>query len=142
MQCPESIRAQAYFDRELDSPGAADIERHAQHCGKCCKLLENLKQMRCALRRELTFMSIPAAKKVRIVRALNQECRFGMTPAYRRALRAWRARPFWQGAFAGIGAVVLAVSLTFLRLRKNGINRFHPQSSLLNRHFPGDKYVG
>jgi anti-sigma factor RsiW len=114
MQCPEFVRAQAYFDRELDSPGAADIERHAQHCGKCCKLLEDLKQVRCALRRELTFMGTPAAMKVRIIRALNQESGFGVTSVHRQDLRAWCARPFWHGAFAGIGAVVLAASLTFL----------------------------
>jgi anti-sigma factor RsiW len=29
-------------------------------------------------------------------------------------LGAWRARPFWLGAFAGIGGVALAASLTFL----------------------------
>jgi anti-sigma factor RsiW len=114
MQCAESVRAQAYFDRELDSPGAADIERHAEHCGKCCKLLENLKQVRRALRRELTYMSIPAAMKVRVLRALNQESRFGITPVHRRDLRAWCARPFWQGAFAGIGGVALAAILTYL----------------------------
>jgi anti-sigma factor RsiW len=114
MQCAESVRAQAYFDRELDSPGAADMERHAQHCGKCCKLLEDLKQMRRALRRELLFMSIPAAMKVRVIRALNQESGFGITPVHRRDLRAWCARPFWHGAIAGIGGVVLAASLTFL----------------------------
>ena len=114
MQCAESVRAQAYFDRELDSPGAADIERHAQHCGKCCKLLEDLKQVRCALRRELTYVSIPAAMKVRVIRALNQESRFGITPVHRRDLRAWCARPFWQDAFAGVGGVALAASLTLL----------------------------
>lgn len=114
MQCAESVRAQAYFDRELYSPGAADIERHARHCGKCCQLLEDLKQMRCALRRELTYMSIPAAMKFRVIRVLNQESRFGITPVDRRDFRAWCARPFWHGAFAGIGGIALAASLTFL----------------------------
>jgi anti-sigma factor RsiW len=89
MQCAESVRAQAYFDRELDSPTAADIERHAQHCSKCSRLLEDLKQMRSALRRELTYMSIPAAMKARVIRALNQESRFGITPVQRRDFRAW-----------------------------------------------------
>jgi len=55
MQCAESLRAQAYFDRELYSPGAAEIERHVQHCGKCCMLLLDLKQLRTALRQELTY---------------------------------------------------------------------------------------
>jgi anti-sigma factor RsiW len=114
MQCAESVRAQAYFDRELYSPGAADIERHARHCGKCCKLLEDLQQMRCALRRELTYMSIPAAMKARVVGALKQESRLEITPVYPRALRASCTRPFWRGAFAGIGGIALAASLAFL----------------------------
>jgi anti-sigma factor RsiW len=114
MQCADSVRAQAYFDRELDSPGATDIEHHAQHCGKCCQLLEGLKQMRFTLRRELTYMSIPAALKVRVIRALDQESRLGIVPVRRPDLRAWCSRPFWQGAFAGIGGVALAASLTFL----------------------------
>jgi hypothetical protein len=96
VQCAESVRAQAYFDRELASPSAVDIERHAQHCLKCCKLLVDLMQMRCALRRDLAYMSIPAAMKVRVIRALNRESRIGITPVYARDLRAWLARPFWQ----------------------------------------------
>jgi anti-sigma factor RsiW len=114
MQCAESARAQAYFDRELYSPGAADIERHARHCGKCCKLLEDLQQIRRALRQELTYTSIPAAMKARVVGALNRESGLGITPVHPRALRASCTRPFWRGAFAGIGGMALAASLTFL----------------------------
>lgn len=114
MPCAESVRAQAYFDLELDSPGAADIERHAQHCGKCRRLLEDLKQMRCALRRELTYMRIPAAVKVRVIHALNHESKFRIAPVNRRGLRAWCTRPFWRGAFAAIGGMALAASLTLL----------------------------
>jgi anti-sigma factor RsiW len=114
MQCAESVRAQAYFDRELASPGAADVERHAQHCAKCCRLLEDLKQLRCALRRELNYTSIPAAMKVRIVRALNQESASTIGLAHARDPGAWRARSFWQGAFTGISGIALAASLAFL----------------------------
>jgi anti-sigma factor RsiW len=114
MRCAESLRAQAYFDRELYSPGAAEIERHVQHCGKCCMLLLDLKQLRTALRRELTYGSLPPALEVRMARALNQESTFRITPVNRRGLRAWRARPFWQGAFTGIGGMAVAASLAFL----------------------------
>jgi anti-sigma factor RsiW len=114
MQCAESLRAQAYFDRELDSPGAAVIERHVQHCGKCCMLLVDLKQVRTAMRRKLTYMSVPPALEVRIARALNQESTSKIAPIYRGDFGAWRARPFWLGAFTGIGGMALAASLAFL----------------------------
>jgi anti-sigma factor RsiW len=115
MQCAESVRAQAYFDRELDSPGAADLERHAHHCWKCCQLLDDLEQLRCALRRELTYMSIPASMKVRIIRALNQSG-LEITPVYSGLPRAWCTQPFWRGAFAGIGGVALAAGVSLVLL--------------------------
>jgi anti-sigma factor RsiW len=113
MQCAESLRTQAYFDRELDSPGAAEIERHVQHCGKCCMLLVDLKQVRTAMRRQLTYMSAPPALEVRLARALNQSPS-KIAPVYRGDLGAWRARPFWQAAFTVIGGMALAASLAFL----------------------------
>jgi anti-sigma factor RsiW len=113
VQCAERLRAQAYFDRELDSPGAAEFERHAQNCLTCCLLLDGLNHVRTALRREFPYMSVPPALRARIAGALNQESTFGISPVHRRKLRAWRARPFWQGAFTGIGGTAIAASLAF-----------------------------
>ena len=112
MQCAESLRAQAYFDRELDSPGAAEIERHALHCARCCRSLEDLKQVRAALRRELAYRNVPAALQARIARALNHPS-VELTPVHRRKLRNWQPWPFWQGAFTGIGSTAIAASLAF-----------------------------
>jgi anti-sigma factor RsiW len=112
MQCAESLRAQAYFDRELDSPGAAEIERHALHCGRCCRSLEDLKQVRAALRRELEYRNVPAALQARVARALNHPS-VELTPVHRRKLRNWQPWPFWQGAFTGIGSTAIAASLAF-----------------------------
>jgi anti-sigma factor RsiW len=112
MQCAESLRAQAYFDRELDSPRAAEIERHALHCGRCCRSLEDLKQVRAALRRELAYRNVPAALQARIARALNHPS-VELTPVHRRKLRNWQPWPFWQGAFTGIGSTAIAASLAF-----------------------------
>jgi anti-sigma factor RsiW len=67
MQCAEFLRAQAYFDRELDSPGAAEIERHALHCGRCCRSLEDLKQVRAALRLELAYRNVPVALQLGVL---------------------------------------------------------------------------
>jgi anti-sigma factor RsiW len=113
MQCADSLRAQAYFDRELDSLGAAEIERHAQHCGKCFMLFGDLQHVRTALRRDLTYMRVPPELRARIARALNQQSTVRITPVHRRDLGAWRPRPFWQGAFTGIGGTAIAASLAF-----------------------------
>ena len=104
MQCTEFLRAQAFFDRELDSLGAAEFERHAQLCGRCRVLLEDSKQARTALQREIAYVSAPPALQARIARALDRESAVG---------RASRPRPFWQGAFTGIGGTALAASLAF-----------------------------
>jgi anti-sigma factor RsiW len=114
MQCAEYLRTQAYFDRELDSLGATEIERHAQHCGKCCMWLGDLKHVRTALRRELSYARVAPALQAKIARALNQKSTFRVTPVHRRHLRAWRPRPFWQGAFTGIGGTAIAASFAFL----------------------------
>jgi anti-sigma factor RsiW len=113
MQCAEFLRAQAYFDRELDSPGAAEIERHALHCGRCCRSLEGLKQVRAALRRELAYRNVPVALQARIAQALNH-LSIEFTPVHRRKLRNWQPWLFWQGAFTGIGSTAIATSLAFL----------------------------
>jgi anti-sigma factor RsiW len=124
MQCAESLRAQVYFDCELDSPGAAEIERHALHCGRCCRALEDLLQVRTAVRRYLTYLSVPSALEIRIDRALNQESTSKISPVYQRDLGVWRARPFWQGAIARISGMAIAASLAFLVVA-------HPLSSSL-----------
>jgi anti-sigma factor RsiW len=113
MRCSESLRAQAYFDREIDSLGAADIERHTERCARCRVLLEDLKQARSALRRELSYLSAPPALLDRIARALDQESIVRIVPVHRRNSRAWRPRPFWQGAFTGIAGTAIAASLAF-----------------------------
>jgi anti-sigma factor RsiW len=116
MQCTELLRAQAFFDRELDSLGSAEFERHAQRCGKCRVLLEDSKQVRTALQREIAYVSASPALQARIARALNQESAVRITPPHRRDSWVWRPRLFWQGAFAGIGGTAIAASLAFFLL--------------------------
>ena len=73
MRCAESLRAQAYFDGEVDAVSAAEIERHAEHCAECHALLEDLTQLRAALRRDATYERTPPALRARIMHALDQE---------------------------------------------------------------------
>jgi anti-sigma factor RsiW len=116
MQCAESLRTQAYFDGELDALGAADIERHAEHCAECRRLLQDLQQVRTALRRDLSYASAPPALHARIASALDQESPPRKTPLPRSESRLRRPRSFWQGAFVGIAGSAVAASLALFLL--------------------------
>ena len=113
MSCAESLRLQAYFDGELDAPGALEIEAHLEQCPACRALLQDLEQLRVAIRRELA-PAVPAALRARIARRLDQEPAAGALPPP--APRSWSRRPFWLGALGGAGGSALAATLLFLVL--------------------------
>ena len=114
MRCAESLRLQAYFDGELDALSSAGVERHSEGCGECRGLLDDLNQVRTALRQNLTHASAPPALRARILRALP---RLGAA-----RLTHWRPRPFWKGAFSGIAGTALAAGLAFFVLAPPIIN--------------------
>jgi anti-sigma factor RsiW len=115
MQCPDSLRVQAYFDREADAVTAADIERHMQRCAECRTLHRGLEDLRTALRGDLRHIPIPPALRARIMRAVEEESSID-TPQ-RRARPTWRTRPFWMGATSGgLGMAAVAAALAFLLL--------------------------
>jgi anti-sigma factor RsiW len=116
MRCAESLRVQAYFDGELDALSAADIERHSEACAECRALLEDLEQVRTALRQDVTYASTPPALRARVMRALDQESKVQRPRLNSERLTSWRSRPFWKGAFSGIGATAIAASLAFFLL--------------------------
>jgi anti-sigma factor RsiW len=133
VQCPESLRVQAYFDAELDAVSAADIERHIEHCPDCRALLKDLEQMRAVLRRDSDYARAAPALRAKIMRALDQEGATE-TPAAQEtpvppgmALPQGRPRPrergsqrrprsFWMGALGGAGGTAIAATLAFLLL--------------------------
>jgi len=116
MRCAESLRVQAYFDGELDALSAADIERHSEACAECRKLLKDLEQVRTALRQDLTYATTPPALHARIMCALDQESAVQSPRLNAKRLTGWRPRPFWKGAFSGIGATAIAASIAFFLL--------------------------
>jgi anti-sigma factor RsiW len=73
MQCAESLRVQAYFDGEVDALSAAEIERHAEHCGECRALLQDLRTVREALRSNISYAATPAVLRAQILGALDRE---------------------------------------------------------------------
>jgi anti-sigma factor RsiW len=116
MQCAESLRVHAYFDGELDAPSAADMERHGETCGECRALLHDLKQVRTALRQNLTYASTPPAVRARVMRALDLKSAVKSAPLHGERPRSLRPSPFWTGAFSGIGATALAAGIVFFLL--------------------------
>jgi anti-sigma factor RsiW len=116
MQCAESLRVQAYFDGELDALSAADIERHSEACAECRALLEDLQQTRTALRRDLTYSSTSPALRARIMRALDEESAVKSPRFNGERLTGRRSRPFWKGAFSGIGGTAIAAGIAFFLL--------------------------
>jgi anti-sigma factor RsiW len=102
MRCAEWLHAQAYFDDELDSVSAAHFERHSLHCAECSALLDDLAQVRTALRRDVAYLGTSPALHARIMRELNREgsakrrCRHG------ERVRNWLSWPFWRRALSGI----------------------------------------
>ena len=116
MRCAESLRVQAYFDGELDALTAADIERHSDYCAECGTLLEDLGLARIALRQELPYVSTSPALRARVMRALDQEGTVQRPRLNAERLTSWRPRPFWKGAFSGIGGTAIAASIAFFLL--------------------------
>jgi anti-sigma factor RsiW len=114
VQCPESLRVQAYFDAEVDAVSAADIERHLEHCAECRALLQDLEQLSAAMQRDLTHLRAPAALRARLSRALDQESR----PQSMRRFHWPRLRlplqPFWAGTFSGGFATAVVAILAFI----------------------------
>jgi anti-sigma factor RsiW len=128
MPCAEThTRLPAYFDGELDALAAADMEGHLAGCAECRASLEELTELRAALRRELAFRPTPPELKARISAALDRESA-AFTP--RPAVRG--ARPFWAGAFAGLGAAALAACVAFFLVAPAGVDPLLDE--LVNAH--------
>ena len=140
MQCAESLRVQAYFDREVDAVSAAEIERHVEHCGECRELLQDLEKVRNALRSGMSYATAPAALRAQILEALDRDALKQDTldrdasaakgdegansatprksPPSRQA-RVLRASSFWTGAFSGIAGTAIAAAVVFFLVMPN-----------------------
>jgi len=116
MQCAESLRVQAYFDGELDAFSAANVERHGARCPECQSLLQDLEQLRTALRQDLAFTSAPPELRARVMQALDKESAIPSSTHQRKRATGWRPQPFWRGAFSGVGGTAIAASIAFFLL--------------------------
>src|SRR5690242_19930539 len=113
MQCPESLRVQAHFDREIDAVTAADVERHLQHCVECQELYQELGKLRVGMRDELPQVEAPAALRARIMRSLDREDAVAVLRSRRLRGTGWRLTSFWAGAGTGLATAAMAAAVAF-----------------------------
>jgi anti-sigma factor RsiW len=111
VQCAEALRVQAFFDNELDAISSADIERHVEHCSECRALLQDLEQVRVALRRDLAYERAAPMLRTRVLQALDDESRAAPAPSNVHRLTPKPKRSFWVGAFSGVGGMAVAAAL-------------------------------
>jgi anti-sigma factor RsiW len=118
VQCPESLRTQAYFDAELDAASAAAVERHMEHCAECRALLKDLEQVHAVLRRDAEYARAAPALRANIMRALDQEggAETAERPSQEHSRSPRRPRSFWMGVLGGAGGTAVAATLAFLLL--------------------------
>lgn len=113
MQCAEYLRAQAYFDLELDAASSYEVEQHLGHCAECSGFLNDSRTLRGALRRDIQLERAPADVRNRVLEALDQE---PTTRPRTNALRfVWPPIPqFLAGLFSGLGFAAAAVAAWLL----------------------------
>jgi len=118
VQCAESLRVQAFFDGEVDAVSAAGIERHAEHCGECRALLQDLEKVRTTLRKNVDYTAAPATLRSKISDTLEQDrpnvaVLRPKTATPDRQSKGWRGGSFWTGAFSGVGGAAIAAAFAF-----------------------------
>jgi anti-sigma factor RsiW len=122
MPCSDALRVHAYFDGEVDALSAAEIESHMAGCAECKALLEDLRQLRGALRQDLAYERAPASLRARVSAALDAESVGAdagravgdVSRARRTSASAWRGRSFWAGALSGVGGAAIAAGIALL----------------------------
>jgi anti-sigma factor RsiW len=150
--CAESLRVQAYFDREVDSLSAAEIERHLEACAECRAWLDDLQRMRAALHGDTTYHRAGPELRARIMSAIDRESSLqealrsaagaaesgasasassapasgasavGPARTSRKSVHVWRSRAFWTGAVGGFGSAAIAAGLALLLLMPPATN--------------------
>lgn len=90
----------AYFDNELDALGAAEFERHLEHCAECAEARENLKSLRSSLNAGRLYQKAPASLRQKLLVDLHSTKPIHVVPAR----KPWR--------WLAIAAAILLVAIT------------------------------
>jgi len=128
MPCSEAMRAQAYFDGELDAGAALAVEEHVASCAACAALLADLESTRKLLRERAPYHRADDGLRGRISASLARAGGGGPSPR-----RSWAARGrFGAGAASGAAAMALAASLAFLMVLPPPSNAL--EGDVMNAH--------
>jgi anti-sigma factor RsiW len=101
-----------YFDNELDPIGAADFERHIEHCSQCAGALEDMEWMRLSIVNEAQlYRPAPAALRGKILASIGSKPRVAALFAFPRV----RSLEVWQ--WMAVAAVLTLLVLGGFRLR-------------------------
>jgi len=79
----------AYFDNELDALGAAEFERHIEHCAECAGALAALKDLRTSMNSAQLYEKAPASLRKRLLADVAPARPIEIAPA--RATWRWLA---------------------------------------------------
>lgn len=107
MQCPESLRVQAYLDGEVDALDGADIERHLERCAECREQRAQLETLKSSLRPLAGKEPAPGALRQRALEWLDAEDA-GRPARQRRPRPRFAPWSFWTGVGSGLAAAGLA----------------------------------
>ena len=131
MQCPETLRVQAYVDGEVDALGSADIERHLGHCAECRELRAQVEELRAQLRPLAGREPAPDALRQRALQLLDEEDE-GRVAQGRRTRPRFAAWSFWSGVGSGLAAAGVAAVCALYALSPAPPN--HTVDEILGAH--------
>jgi anti-sigma factor RsiW len=105
MSCNRSTTIlHGYFDNELDALGAADFERHLEHCANCVQALEALESMRSSLNAAQLYEKAPAELRKKILVRVGSP----------RPVTVFPTRAAWQ--WLAVAAALILATYTGLRV--------------------------
>jgi anti-sigma factor RsiW len=103
----------AYFDNELDALGAAEFERHLEHCGECTEALGILKSLRSSLNAERLYQKTPASLRQKLLVDLPSPTPIHIVPA----------RPPWRWLAMAAAIVLVAATAWQIISSRRGLNQ-------------------
>ena len=107
MSHPEAQQLAAYFDGELEAAAARDIQQHLLACDRCRAQLQQLAELRSAMRKRMTHHTAPLELRAQLARVLDRE-----TQSVQPQQRA--RRPFWWGVVTGGLSTAAAAALALI----------------------------
>jgi len=102
MNCPETLRTQAYLDGELDAQASADAEQHLITCPQCQAFVAVAAQASDLIRRHAVRVSAPEGLRQKVLTEISRS-----QPGHKITF----GPRFWLGAGSGSALTALAAGI-------------------------------